>query len=120
MYGKRYCYTTPDLFFFLRIVDHKPELLRVKKPVQTPCDKQKTVWKTMFTGPLALLSVALSSASNPFPSMDQLSGKKCISWTPAIRLELIKDIKVRTGMPVKLSKLALCMLRVTQNTSPGQ
>lgn len=29
---------------FSRMVDKKPELLRVQKPVPTPCDKQKQVW----------------------------------------------------------------------------
>ena len=92
------------VFYLERLVDQKPELLRVKKPVKTPCDKQKTVWKTMVTGPLTLLSVALSSANNPFPSMDQLSGKKCISWTPAINLQFIKDIKMITGKLLTANK----------------
>ena len=54
------------------------------------------VWKTILSGPLALLSVALSTADNPFPA-NKMSGEKCISWTKAIDLELVKEIKTKTG-----------------------
>ena len=54
------------------------------------------VWKAILTGPLTLLSVALSTADNPFPAK-KMSGEKCVSWTKAIDLELIKEIKMRTG-----------------------
>ena len=54
------------------------------------------VWKAILTGPLALLSVALSTADNPFPAK-KMSGEKCVSWTKTIDLELIKEIKTRTG-----------------------
>lgn len=36
---------------FARLMDKKPELLRVKKPVVTPCDKQKQVSVTRPAGP---------------------------------------------------------------------
>lgn len=54
------------------------------------------VWKAILTGPLALLSVALSTADNPFPAT-KMSGEKCFSWTKTIDLELVKVIKARTG-----------------------
>jgi len=92
---------------FSRLMDKKPELLRVKKPVATPCDKQKQVWKAILTGPLALLSVALSKADNPFPAK-KMSGEKCVSWTKAIDLELIKEIKTRTGTTVN-DVLSTCL-----------
>lgn len=81
------------------MVDRKPELLRVQKPVPTPCDKQKQVWKAVLTGPLALLSVALAmSTKNPFlTSKNKLSGEKLFSWTKPISMDLIKEIKTRTG-----------------------
>ena len=37
---------------FSRLMDKKPELLRVKKPVSTPCDKQKQVSVLVTSGPL--------------------------------------------------------------------
>lgn len=55
------------------------------------------VWKAILTGPLALLSVALSTSDNPFPAK-KMSGEKCISWTKTIDLELIKEIKTKTGI----------------------
>ena len=54
------------------------------------------VWKAILTGPLALLTVALSTADNPFPTK-QMSGEKCVSWTPPIELERVKEIKLKTG-----------------------
>lgn len=54
------------------------------------------VWKAILSGPLALLSVALSTADNPFPTK-KMSGEKCVSWTKAIDLELVKEIKTKTG-----------------------
>lgn len=92
---------------FARLMDKKPELLRVKKPVATPCDKQKQVWKAILTGPLALLSVALSTADNPFPAT-KMSGEKCFSWTKTIDLELVKEIKARTGTTVN-DVLSTCL-----------
>lgn len=81
-----------------RMVDRKPELLRVQKPVATPCDKQKQVWKAVLTGPLALLSVALAhSTKNPFSSKVKLSGEKLFSWSKNISMEKIKEIKTLTG-----------------------
>ena len=52
--------------------------------------------KTILSGPLALLSVALSTADNPFPAK-KLSGEKRFSWTKPIDLELVKEIKTKTG-----------------------
>ena len=44
---------------FCRLMDKKPELLRVKKPVTTPCDKQKQVSlkKRVHLGPGTLVSI---------------------------------------------------------------
>ncbi|XP_068748665.1 putative diacyglycerol O-acyltransferase Mb3154c [Montipora capricornis] len=84
---------------FSRLTDKKPEFLSVKKPVATPCDKQKQVWKAILSGPLALLSVALSNPENPFP-VKKMSGEKCMSWTTAIDLNLVKEIKTKTGTTV--------------------
>jgi len=92
---------------FARLMDKKPELLRVKKPVPTPCDKQKQVWKAILSGPLALLSVALSTADNPFPAK-KMSGEKSISWTKTIDLELVKEIKTKTGTTVN-DVLSTCL-----------
>ena len=65
------------------------------------------VWKAILSGPLALLSVALSTADNPFPAK-KMSGEKCISWTKTIDLELVKEIKTKTGnkQEMKLNPLA--------------
>jgi len=82
-----------------RIVDRKPELLRVQKPVATPCDKQKQVWKAVLTGPLALLSVALAhSTKNPFSSKVKLSGEKLFGWSKPVCMEKIREVKTLTGM----------------------
>ena len=54
------------------------------------------MWKAIFSAPLALLSVALSNPYNPFPAK-RLSGEKCTSWTSAIDLGLVKEIKTKTG-----------------------
>ncbi|KAK3752745.1 hypothetical protein QZH41_018701 [Actinostola sp. cb2023] len=84
-----------------RIVDRKPELLRVQKPVATPCDKQKQVWQAVFTGPLALLSVALAhSTKNPFSTKVKLSGEKVFSWTKPVSMDKIKEIKALTGTTI--------------------
>lgn len=53
------------------------------------------MWKAILSGPLALLSVGLSTADNPFPG--KLSGEKCVSWTKTIDLEHVKEIKTKTG-----------------------
>jgi len=65
------------------------------------------VWKAILSGPLALLSVALSTADNPFPAK-KMSGEKSISWTKTIDLELVKEIKTKTGnkQEMKLNPLA--------------
>lgn len=94
-----------------RIVDRKPELLRVQKPVATPCDKQKQVWKAVLTGPLALLSVALAhSTKNPFSSKVKLSGEKLFSWTKPVCMEKIKEIKTLTGTLFLLSFCTMSIL----------
>ena len=54
------------------------------------------MWKAILSGPLALLSVALSNPENPFP-VKKMSGEKCMSWTTAIDLNLVKEIKTKTG-----------------------
>ena len=54
------------------------------------------MWKAILSGPLALLSLALSAADNPFPAK-KMSGEKCVSWTKTIDLELVKEIKTKTG-----------------------
>ena len=51
-----------------------------------------------------MLSVALSNPYNPFPAK-KLSGEKCMSWTSAIDLGLVKEIKTKTG------KFLLCLMR---------
>lgn len=92
---------------FSNLMVKKPEFLGVKKPVVTACDKRKQVWKAIFSGPLALLSVALSNPYNPFPAK-RLSGEKCTSWTSAIDLGLVKEIKTKTGTTIN-DVLSTCL-----------
>lgn len=47
---------------FARLMDKKPELLRVKKPVATPCDKQKQVKHVReFVTPVIFLGISTKS-----------------------------------------------------------
>ncbi|XP_001633379.2 putative diacyglycerol O-acyltransferase MT1809 [Nematostella vectensis] len=91
-----------------RLVDRKPELLRVQKPVPTPCEKQKGLWKTLLTGPLALLSVAIASSTNNPLLVKKMSGEKCFAWTKPLDLALVKAIKLRTGTTVN-DVLSACL-----------
>ncbi|KAK2574271.1 putative diacylglycerol O-acyltransferase [Acropora cervicornis] len=65
---------------FSNLMVKKPEFLGVKKPVVTACDKRK----------------------------QRLSGEKCTSWTSAIDLGLVKEIKTKTGTTIN-DVLSTCL-----------
>ncbi|XP_028415178.1 uncharacterized protein LOC114538228 [Dendronephthya gigantea] len=87
---------------FSKIMDDKPVLL---KPSEKSIKKYessafKRVLHGIFTGPLSLLTVALSSAKNPFPRSVNIVGEQKVAWTAAISLPKIKEVKTRIGATI--------------------
>lgn len=86
---------------FSKIVDEKPVLL---KPTEKLIKKYqsnavKRVLHAICTGPLSLLTVALSHANNPFPQKDS-EGEQKVAWTQAISLTKVKEVKTKIGTTI--------------------
>lgn len=84
---------------FSKIMDDKPVLL---KPSEKSIKKYqssvlKRVLHGIFTGPLSVLTFALSSAKNPFPRSMDIVGEQKVAWTAAISLPKIKEVKTKLG-----------------------
>ncbi len=84
---------------FSKVMDDKPILL---KPSEKLIKKYKSsafkrVIHAFFTGPLSLLTIALSSTNNPFPRTTDAAGEQKVAWSEAISLPKIKEVKTKIG-----------------------
>ena len=85
---------------FSKCMDDKPVLL---KPSEKLIKKYKSsalkrVLHGIFTGPLVLLSIALSSSNKPFARTTDKEGEQKVAWTEAISLPKIKEVKSKIGI----------------------
>ena len=89
---------------FSKIMDDKPVLLKPSekliKKYQTSAFKR--VIHGIFTGPLSLLTIALSSANNPFAKKVEGGEEQKVVWSEAISLPKIKEVKNKIGIFLNL------------------
>ena len=85
---------------FSKVMDDKPVLLKPSEKLikKYQSSALKRLLLGIFTGPLTLLAVALSSAKNPFPRAGDGEGEQRVAWTEAISLPMIKEVKTKIGM----------------------
>lgn len=84
-----------------KVMDNKPQLLKPSEKLikQYKMNALKRVLHAICTGPLSLLTVALSRANNPFPRTE-LEGEQKVAWTEAISLHKIKEVKEKIGATI--------------------
>lgn len=85
---------------FSKVMDGKPVLLKPSEKILKKYKNSalKRVISAFFTGPLSLLTIALSSPYNPFRRTCEGEGEQKIAWTEAICLPKIKEVKNKIGM----------------------
>ena len=90
---------------FSKFMDDTPVLLRPSKELikKYQTNAIKRVLHGIFTGPLALLTIALSSSNNPFQRTTDKEGEQKVAWTEAISLPKIKEVKTKIGISMMQS-----------------
>jgi hypothetical protein len=85
---------------FSKVMDDKPVLLKPSEKLIKKYESSalKRVIHGLFTGPLCLLTIALSSANNPFPRTTDKEGEQKVAWSEAISLPKIKEVKTKIGI----------------------
>ena len=85
---------------FSKVMDDKPVLLKPSEKLikKYQSSALKRVIHAIFTGPLCLLTIALSAANNPFPRTSDVEGEQKVAWTEAVSLPKIKEVKTKIGI----------------------